>query len=101
MKIYISGKITGLKPEQFMPVFEKAESLLREAGYTNIVNPTKLGIHTGEDWSRAMAICMPELETCDAIYMLDNWRESFGARHELHRAMHRRIRIMFGPEDIN
>ncbi|HAX96208.1 MAG TPA: nucleoside 2-deoxyribosyltransferase [Prolixibacteraceae bacterium] len=101
MKIYISGKITGLKPEEYHPKFEQAETLLREKGFQNIVNPTKLGIHPTEDWTRAMAICMSHLETCDAIYMLDSWRESFGARHELTRAQERRIKVMFGPEDIN
>lgn len=101
MKVYISGKITGLKPEEYYPQFEKAETMLRDKGFQNIVNPTKLGIHPGEEWGKAMAICMAELETCQAIYMLDNWRESFGARHELTRAQEKRIKVMFGPEDIN
>jgi hypothetical protein len=101
MKVYISGKITGLQPEEYMPLFDQAEILLKENGFTDLVNPTKLGINVTEDWSRAMAVCMPALEKCQAIYMIDNWKESFGARRELTRAMEKRMITMFGPEDVS
>lgn len=100
MKIYISGKITGLSPDEYLPLFEEAESDLRIAGFDNIVNPTKLGIDPGEDWKTAMDVCMPALEDCDAIYMLENWKDSFGARRELTRAMEKRFRVVFAPDGI-
>ena len=100
MKIYISGKITGLKPEEYMPLFEEAESNLKVAGFNNIVNPTKLSIDPTEDWKTAMDVCMPALEDCDTIYMLENWKDSFGARRELTRAMEKRYRVVFAPDAI-
>ena len=34
-------------------------------------------------WNECMSVCFAELLTCDAIYMLNNWRQSKGARVEL------------------
>ena len=34
-----------------------------------------------------MAICLPLLMKCDAIYMLDGWEKSRGARCELNSAI--------------
>ncbi len=95
MKIYISGQVSGLHPDEYLKKFEEAENALREAGVSNIVNPTKLGIHPREEWSAAMTVCLSHLETCTAIYMLRDWTDSFGARRELTRAMEKRMDIFY------
>ena len=100
MKIYISGKITGLLPEEYRPLFDEAEFNLKLAGFNDIVNPTRLGIDPREDWKTAMDVCMPALEKCDAIYMLENWQQSFGARRELTRAMEKRFTVVFAPDGV-
>jgi hypothetical protein len=100
MKIYISGKITGLSPAEYLPLFDEAEFNLKLAGFTDIVNPTKLGIAPDEDWKTAMDVCMPALEQCDTIYMLENWPQSFGARRELTRAMEKKFKVVFAPGGI-
>lgn len=93
MKIYISGQITGTKPEVFIPKFEAAEQALINAGVApeDIVNPTKLGIEENTPWDKAMETCIEALNNCTAIYMLLDWKKSLRARHELtHAGFHRK-----------
>jgi hypothetical protein len=100
MKIYLSGKITGLEPLIYNSIFELAESQLRIEGFNNIINPTKLGIDPLENWKKAMDICITALQTCDAIYMLQNWQQSLGARKELTEAMKLHLIIAYAPDGI-
>jgi len=97
MKIYISGKITGLLPEEYKPKFEAAEKELISAGIQaeNIVNPIRLNIPTYGSWGDAMQTCLDALKPCTAIYMLRCWEDSFGARHELTQAGIQRKDIYF------
>lgn len=82
MKIYISGQITGLEPKAAKAKFDKAEKILIEKGY-NPVNPMKLNIPIeGKAWIDYMLDDLKLLFDCDAIYLLDNWQESNGARIE-------------------
>ena len=57
MRIYISGKISGLPYKEAEQRFEDAEALLTELGFEM-------------------------LHSCDAIYMMDNWTTSIGASIE-------------------
>ncbi len=97
MKIYISGKITGLLPEEYKPKFEAAEKALIDAGISaeSIVNPIRLNIPIEGSWSEALQICMDAMKSCTAIYMLRCWEDSFGARHELTQAGIQRKDIYF------
>lgn len=78
MKVYISGKVRGLK--NYREVFGQAEKRLQEQGNITL-NPAALpeGMNA-EDYMR---ICIPMLEVADCIYMLKNWRDSEGAKVEL------------------
>lgn len=40
-RVYISGPMTGLEREEYNARFMRAEQLLREEGYKNIVNPVR------------------------------------------------------------
>lgn len=80
MKVFISGKISGIE-EQAFQIFETAETKLREEGYEPI-NPMKLNHDHDKSWSSYMRVCIIALCQCDAIYMLPNWESSSGAKLE-------------------
>lgn len=80
MKVFISGKISGVE-EQAFQIFEAAEINLRAAGYEPI-NPMKLNHDHDKSWGSYMRVCIIALCQCDAIYMLPNWESSSGAKLE-------------------
>lgn len=82
VKIYISGKISGLP--NYAEKFAAAEAELTEKGY-DVVNPLNNGIAPGEPWHVQMKADIRLLLNCDAIFMLDNWEKSTGAalEHEI------------------
>ena len=76
-KIYIAGKISGLK--NYREVFEKAENELTTQG-NSVMNPAVLG--EGFEYQSYMPICLAMLEACDTVFMLRNWKDSKGATVE-------------------
>jgi|SRR6478752_955736 len=98
MKIYISGKITGLPEEEAKAMFQAAEDFLLDK-YKNfeieVSNPLKLD-HTKAEllqltgakqsdhkvWVAYMGTDLEALLNCKGIYMLKNWGSSKGARIE-------------------
>ena len=79
-KVYISGKMSGLEEEEFKAIFKEAENELIEKGY-EVINPCEID-YIPEDYAGQLLIALGELAKCDAIYLLDNWVESNGARCE-------------------
>ena len=84
MKIFISGKITGVK--DYMARFEAAEKFLEAMGYEgNVINPAKvcdsLPKETTE-YEEYIDVTLTLLKQCDAVFMLDGWEESRGASLE-------------------
>lgn len=62
--------------------FEQTEKLIRLAGHTP-VNPCKILPYDPEHtWRDYMAEDIKALLYCDAIFMLDNWTNSKGAKIE-------------------
>lgn len=84
MKIYIAGKVTGLKPTEYGLKFGYTASKLRKRGHS-IINPVPMlsDVFWGE-FSHAdlMHICYSAIDVCDAVYMLKNWTDSRGAKLE-------------------
>ena len=78
-KIYISGKITD--NPNYKAEFEAAELALKIAGFQP-VNPAEEHLPDGATWADYMRHDIKLLSDCDAIYMLNGWRESAGARIE-------------------
>jgi hypothetical protein len=88
-KIYISGRMTGIKDFNF-PKFFEIETMLQSKGYETF-NPAKFT----QDYCKQVQ-CKPEdidrifllkedienLLCCDAIYMIAGWEHSEGARAE-------------------
>mgnify|MGYP003314929645 CR=1 FL=1 len=78
-KIYISGKITD--NANYKADFEAAELALKIAGFQP-VNPAEEHLPDGATWADYMRHDIKLLCDCDAIYMLNGWRESAGAKIE-------------------
>lgn len=80
MRIYISGKITG--DENYKQKFAEAEKILEEQGH-EVINPARVAEALPElTYQQYLDIDYLLIEYCDAIYMLEDWIESKGARAE-------------------
>lgn len=86
MKIYISGKITDT--EDYVDRFNEAERQLKEIyPESEIENPVTFGKEVEEqvinpEWKDYMKNCIVHLLDCDAIYLMEGWQNSKGARLE-------------------
>ena len=94
MKIYISGQITGLSEETARYNFTMAHLNLRQQGH-DPVNPMLLPHNHGKTWAEYMREDIHALLDCEAIYMLENWQESKGARIEFGLAIELGMKIIF------
>lgn len=84
MKIYISGGITGLPRPFYHHKFSTAEDRLKARGH-KVINPVRQNepINTqGFSYEDNMHLCYAYIDICDAVYMLEGWEESKGARAE-------------------
>jgi hypothetical protein len=78
--IYIAGKVTGIPHSECKEKFTKAEFILKKKGYSPI-NPLRL-VDPSTNWQNSMKICIRLLLDCDAIYLLQDWKKSKGAKIE-------------------
>lgn len=97
MKIYISGKITGLPVAEARQMFKEAEDFLKKLGHT-VYNPMHMQQDPTRSWESYMIECLEELPKCDCIWMLENWPTSRGARLEHAEAMRKGIDIYYQAE---
>lgn len=86
MRIYISGKISGLPLDDVKVRFADAKAFLDEIGF-DAVNPLEKGLPDDAPWEQHMVKDIELLLSCDAIYMMDNWMDSTGAGIEYDIAM--------------
>lgn len=96
-KVYLSGRMSGLEEEEFKAIFKEAEDELIEMGY-EVINPCEID-YTTEDYAGQLLIALGELAKCDAIYLLENWKESNGARCEYWFAKGMGLEIMSYEKD--
>lgn len=88
-RIYISGPMTGL-PGFNYPAFNAEAARLRALGY-HVENPAENPPQ--ESWVAYIAVCIPQLLTCDTIALLPGWSESRGALWERYVASQEGITI--------
>ncbi len=77
LKIYISGKISGIE-NQATELFKNAENELKEKGF-EVINPMALNHNHDKSWHSYMKEDVKALCDCNCIYMLKNWTDSKGA----------------------
>ena len=83
MKIYIAGPITGLDYEEAVPAFIAAAAMLETLGHEPLDPMTLVDQNEMRAWEDYILDGIEIiLNDAEALYMLDGWRESKGARLE-------------------
>jgi hypothetical protein len=91
---YLSGPMSGIEANNF-PLFSSVCKGLRERGY-NIVSPHELTSPVEEpSWTDYMRRDLIAMMDCDAIIMMDGWKDSKGASLEHKLATELGYRIMY------
>lgn len=80
-KIFISGRVSGIKYDTAKKNFAKAERYWKNKGY-EVVNPTRL-CEKEWSWLRCMAVCLWNLAKCSSAYFMPNHIHSRGSKIEL------------------
>ena len=101
-RIYISGPITGTVDAEER--FGEAEEILRKKYLINaIVNPLRVGQEADTDASMThdeyMHISFAMMDLCNAVYMLDGWRNSKGACMEYGYARAKGAKILYETQE--
>lgn len=97
MKIYISGKISGLPRQNVVEKFKWHAMFLAANGY-NPINPVELNTFD-EVNNYDIIIRISSLLRCEAIYMLKDWGQDKNSRLEYAIAKELGIRIFFQGEN--
>ena len=103
MRVYISGKIgEEVLSDATREKFAKAEAYLKGWDF-EVFNPTTSGLgeraeelarENGTDfYTEIMKLDLAELAWCDAIYLLNDWEDSPGAKKELAFAREHNISV--------
>ena len=101
MKIYVAGKVTGEFRDKCRYKFGYFATRLREQGH-QVINPFAMlddmrGVFTKED---EMTICFAAITVCDAVYMLEDWHESEGAKMEHKFALDHGKKIIYHSAEV-
>lgn len=95
MKVYISGKITGINLEDCQAKFEKTKERLKLLGH-EVVNPLEIAPYDPDKtWEDYMIDDIRELFKCDAICMQEDWFLSKGAKVEKAIAQELELKIFY------
>ena len=98
IRVYLSGKITGLEKEVYTKTFARAEQHYLSAGY-EVVNPVKIGetllsLNPKAKYEDFMIRDLEALSTCTHIALLEGWEDSKGALREKKEAEKLGLEIM-------
>ena len=99
MKIYISGKISGTDLTETRTRFAAVAKATKRLGYEP-VNPLENGLSEYDTWEAHIVKDIADLLQCKAIYMLQGWQESKGARIEHYIATEIGLSIMYEIEKL-
>lgn len=95
--VYLAGKMTGL-PDYGRARFNAKAEKLTEAGYI-VINPATLPV--GLRRKSYMPLSFAMLDAADAIYLLNNWKDSPGAKLERQYALYQHKEIIEEEDDNN
>lgn len=96
MKIYISGPMAGY-PEHNIPAFLKAEERLKHNDPEIVIlNPGRKIQSKEITPAECMDIDLAMIRASDAIYMLEGWKSSKGAKVEYYYAVYLGLNIFYG-----
>lgn len=105
MKVYLSGKMQGIEKDVYEKAFKEVEKILTAQGW-EVINPCNNlwnkaeHSHEGKAAGEILMKDLKQLSECDAIYMLDNWKEdSDGCRVEYHFAKKIGLKILNAKDD--
>jgi len=99
MKVYISGKISGTNLTETRKRFAAAAKAMKRLGYKP-VNPLENGLSEHDTWEAHISKDIADLLQCKAIYMLQGWQDSKGARIEHYIATEIGLSIMYEIEKL-
>ena len=99
MKIYISGKISGTNLTETRKRFAAVAKAMKRLG-VEPVNPLDNGLSEHDNWEAHIVKDIATLLQCKAIYMLQDWQDSKGARIEYYIATQIGIPIMYEIEKL-
>lgn len=97
MRVYISGKISGLHANEVEAKFAQAAAQIRAFGHEP-VNPINNGLGAEASWNEHLVADVALLLECDAIYLLKDWGDSRGSRIEANIAEECGLQIVHQPE---
>jgi hypothetical protein len=100
MRIYISGKITGLPFLEVEHKFQSAQNFLEGYGF-KVVSPLKNGLSQSHTWQQHIVRDIELLLQCEAIYMLGDWVDSVGAGIEYDVAVRTGKAVLFETNIID
>lgn len=93
-KIYIAGRVTGVKPEVYEKQFATVKAELEKAGH-EVINPlTDIPHEDTTNWGLTIMECLPYVAQCDCIAMLPGWERSDGAQIEYHFARGHHLQVL-------
>lgn len=99
IKVYIAGKVTGESIPECTMKFNEAQLLLQELGYIAI-NPLQVVNDWATPWKPAMQKCIKSLMQCDTVLFLPDWKDSQGAKLEMHIAEAFQMNIVHSIEEL-
>ena len=99
IKVYISGQITGLHYTDAEANFNNASDYLTNNFDYTCINPMReIPFNKDWGWEDYMKADIKLLMDCDAIFMLNNYKNSKGATIELMIATALGLTIMYQPK---
>jgi hypothetical protein len=97
MKIYLSGAIPNPLTPEARQRFEDAEKIWNDCGL-EVINPLKNGLPDTAPRAQHRACNRNMLATCDALYLIDGWKEDEDCETDLYDAADRGFDIYWGND---